>query len=105
MGNEELTEKRCLSMQRCPQLAMQYYGKSNLFNSTIDGGIINTKGLCASWAESFAYADKALEYGDNIARNHRDAREIVSKDYKLQKECRQIALELANCLRTTKKKS
>ena len=59
--------------------------------------------MCSSWAESFAYADKALEYGEEIARHHQEARRIVMNDSKLRKECRQIDMNLAECMRATKK--
>ena len=56
------------------------------------------KALCASWAESFAF-DKELEYGTEIAEHHREARRVVMDDAKLKQECRQIAMNLAQCLR------
>jgi len=119
--HEELTEKRCISFQRCPRHAIEYYGENadinniNVSNNTDENNnnnnnnnnnstSVNTKALCASWAESFVYANKELEHGENVARHHREARQIVSNDSKLRKECRQIAFDLANCLRDTKKK-
>ena len=57
------------------------------------------KGLCASWAESFAYANKELEYGEQVASHHQRAREIVMNDPNLKKECRRIAFDLAQCIR------
>ena len=113
--HEELTEKRCISMQRCPRQAIEYYGqqqqqqqnddKNN--NNTIDYENKNyhhnySKAICASWAESFAYVNKELEHGEHVAIHHKEAHEIVSKDTKLRKECRQIAMDLALCLRDTK---
>mmetsp|Transcript_21208 Transcript_21208/g.44613 ORF Transcript_21208/g.44613 Transcript_21208/m.44613 type:complete len:144 (-) Transcript_21208:1090-1521(-) len=115
--HEELAEKRCLSAQRCPRQALEYYGTSEHLhnnNNNEDGSNRGTgiegftgnggyqKALCASWAESFAYADKELEHGEEVARHHREARRIVSNDAKLRKECRQIAMKLAECLRATK---
>lgn len=118
--HEDLTEKRCLSAQQCPRQALEYYGVNN-DNERIgkEGGdnaaFVGTsytshneestyqKGLCSSWAESFAYADKELEHGQEVARHHREARRIVSNDSKLRKECRQIAMDLAECMRGTKK--
>ena len=110
--NEELTEKRCLSMQRCPRQALEYYGNEvNIKNGA--GGVGSgsssetsryQKALCASWAESFAYANKELEYGEHVAIHHREARQIVSNDSKLRSQCRQIAMDLAECLRATRKK-
>ena len=121
--HEALTEKRCLSAQLCPKQALEYYG-ANTINSNEgfgDGGngaaFTGTnnmsshgnsettgyqKGLCASWAESFVYADKELEHGEEVARHHREARKIVSNDKKVQKECRQIAWNLADCLRAAR---
>ena len=113
--HEDLTEKRCLSAQRCPKQALEYYGTSEgLDRSSGDGALTGgmsdytahygyQKALCASWAESFAYADKELEHGEEVARHHREARRIVSNDSKLRKECRQIAWNLAECLRATKR--
>jgi len=46
------------------------------------------KGMCASWAESFAYIEKELEYGADVAAHHREAKEIVSQDRTLKRECR-----------------
>mmetsp|Transcript_6634 Transcript_6634/g.16314 ORF Transcript_6634/g.16314 Transcript_6634/m.16314 type:complete len:147 (-) Transcript_6634:43-483(-) len=119
--HEDLTEKRCLSAERCPKQALEYYGTSPRegfdgasgtggafpgtgtlnFEALAGGGY--QKALCASWAESFAYADKELEHGEEVARHHREARRIVSNDSKLQKECRQLARDLAECFRATKK--
>lgn len=116
--HESLTEKRCLSIQRCPRQALEYYGYFN--DSNIDGGKDGDflgrndlqeygtetryrKALCASWAESFAYGDKELEFGQDIARHHREAHRIVSSDSKLRKECRQLAMQVAECLRATRK--
>ena len=122
--HEELTEKRCLSMQRCPRQAMEYYGNDNSkddvdVSGNSNGDFVTTndfprhssnnetagyqKALCASWAESFAYVDKELEHGEHVASHHREARRIVSSDSKLRKECRQIVMDLAQCLRATKK--
>ena len=123
--HEDLTEKRCLSAQLCPRQALEYYGANIIssndgFDNSSSGdgatfagtnsmpryGDSETtgyqKGLCASWAESFVYADKELEHGEEVARHHREARKIVSNNKKMQKECRQIAWTLADCLRTTR---
>ena len=121
--HEELTEKRCISMQRCPRQAIEYYGQQqqqqnddNNNNNNIDDNNSNNtidyenknynhnydKALCASWAESFAYVNKELEHGEHVAIHHKEAHDIVSNDTKLRKECRQIAMDLALCLRETK---
>lgn len=118
--HEDLTEKRCLSAQRCPKQALEYYGATinsnegfgsgdgaaftgtNNLSSHGDSETSYQKGMCASWAESFVYADKELEHGEEVARHHREARKIVSNDKKVQKECRQIAWNLADCLRATR---
>jgi len=117
--HEDLTEKRCISALKCPRQALEYYGPNNSSESSFDGSGGATllgsssipkhegetgyqKALCASWAESFAYSNKELEHGEEVARHHRHARQIVSNDPKLQKECRQIAWNLAECLRSTK---
>ncbi|KAG7360611.1 hypothetical protein IV203_035710 [Nitzschia inconspicua] len=115
--NEELTEKRCLSLKHCPREANEYYGDAPMTvpnNGGGSGGGSGTsvddddnndspyqhhKALCASWAESFAYVDKELEYGPKTVRHHQDARQIVMRDPKLKQECRQIAMNLARCLR------
>eukprot|EP00536_Pseudo-nitzschia_multiseries_P002860 jgi/Psemu1/184433/e_gw1.39.12.1 len=68
--HESLTEKRCLSMQRCPRKALEL---------------------------------SELEHGQEVARHHREARRIVSSDAQLRKGCRQIAMELAECLRAASK--
>jgi hypothetical protein len=109
--HEELTEKRCLSMQRCPRQAIEYYGQQQNDNNNIDENIDYennnhnyNKAICASWAESFAYINKELEHGENVARHHQKAHAIVSNDSKLRKECRQIAMDLAQCLRETNQK-
>lgn len=114
--DEELTEKRCLSLQRCPHQAKEYYGPASMVGispaGTTEGmsssssssatsqqpSFKHEKALCASWAEAFAY-DKELEYGEHIARHHQEARKVVNGDVKLKKECRQIAFDLAMCLR------
>lgn len=113
--HEDLVEKRCISAQRCPRQALEYYGvQDEDFGSGADAGFEGArqatggnstyqKALCSSWAESFAYADKALEHGEEIARHHQEARRIVMNDSKLRKECRQIAMNLAECMRATKK--
>lgn len=73
-------------------------------NNTADATLpfLVNKALCASWAESFAYVDKELEFGPDVAAHHRDAKEIVSKDRALKRECRDIAFTLAQCLRNKK---
>ena len=103
--NEELTEKRCLSLYHCPNQAREYYGSAAMDLKSDDGqapAFMSDKALCASWAESFAYVDKALEYGENVAEHHRDAQIVVSKDKVLKRECRDIAFSLARCLRNKK---
>jgi predicted ATPase len=100
--NEELSEKRCLSLKHCPQQATEYYGDApmSLSNSNFrqDESYHRHKALCASWAESFAF-DKEMEYGPETAQHHQEARRIVMNDPKLKQECRQIAMNLAQCLR------
>ena len=63
---------------------------------------MSKKAICASWAEAFAYADKDLEFGEHVANHHKQAREIVSNDKALKRECRDVAFALAQCLRTKK---
>lgn len=116
--HEALTEKRCLSTKLCPRQALEYYGVNNDDGFGSSGGdaafiatnrtgqnaeVMYQKALCSSWAESFVYADKELEHGEEVARHHREARRIVSNDSKLRKECRQIARDLAECLRARKR--
>jgi len=116
--HEALTEKRCLSTQLCPREALEYYGVNNDEGFDVIGGDSAfdgttpmahsakpsyQKGLCSSWAESFAYADKELEHGEEVAIHHLEARRIVMNDSKLKKECRQIARNLADCLSARKK--
>jgi hypothetical protein len=103
--NEELTEKRCLSLHHCPKQAHEYYGNVAMDLKSDDGQaptFMSNKALCASWAEAFAYADKGLEYGENVAEHHNEARKVVSKDKALKRECRDIVFNLARCLRTKK---
>lgn len=94
--HQELSEKRCLSVRHCPIEAKQYYGNAPLTSNVIAS--LTNKGMCASFAESFAYADKEMEYWPEAANHHRNAREIVSKDRGLKRECRDIAFALARCL-------
>lgn len=116
--HEALTEKRCLSTQLCPRQALEYYGvnseeefcgngRESAFDGTNQMGYsakpTYQKGLCSSWAEAFAYADKELEHGEDVARHHREALRIVMSDSKLKKECRQIARNLAECLSARRK--
>lgn len=110
--HEELTEKRCLSLHHCPREAKEYYGDAPMTTTTTSQNApINSnaplpflvdKAMCASWAESFAYVDKELEFGPEVAAHHRDAREIVSNDPKLKRECRDMAFALARCLQHKK---
>ena len=110
--HEVLTEKRCLSLHHCPQQAKDYYGNDDaaavatMTTAMEDSGsplpFLVNKALCASWAESFAYVDKELEFGSEVAAHHRDATSIVSNDRKLKRECRDIAFALAQCLRHKK---
>ncbi|KAL3930955.1 MAG: hypothetical protein SGBAC_011537 [Bacillariaceae sp.] len=105
--NEELSEKRCLSLHHCPKQAKQYYGDSSMSLSQDDGQApshMSQKAICASWAEAFAYANtaKELEYGTVVIEHHEKAREIVNKDKVLKRECRDIAFALAQCLRHKK---
>lgn len=103
--HEELTEKRCLSLHHCRRQAEEYYGNSNMSLTTDDGQaplFMSKKAICASWAEAFAYADKDLEFGEQVANHHKQARQIVSNDKALKRECRDVAFALAQCLRTKK---
>lgn len=105
--HEELSEKRCLSLHHCPRQAKDYYGDAPMTTDTLvssDGSLpfLVDKAMCASWAESFAYADKELEFGPDVAAHHREARDIVSNDRNLKRECRDIAFALAQCLRGKK---
>jgi hypothetical protein len=103
--NEELTEKRCLSLHHCPRQAKDYYGGAAMDFKNDDGQAptyMANKGLCASWAEAFAYAEKGLEYGEKVAQHHEEARAVVAKDPALKRECRDITFTLAQCLRTKK---
>lgn len=103
--NEELTEKRCLSLKHCRPQAMEYYGDAPMTTASSNNSGSEEesyhyhKALCASWAESFAYADKELEYGPEMARHHHEARRVVMNDPRLKQECRQLAMDLAQCLR------
>jgi hypothetical protein len=104
--HQELSEKRCLSLKFCPRQAHEYYGDFPMSTAAATSSdtfpLLVHKGLCASWAESFAYADKALEYGSTAAEHHQRANEMVSKDRTLKQECRSIAFALAQCLRQHK---
>jgi hypothetical protein len=103
--DEELTEKRCLSLAHCPRQAREYYGNAAMDLKSDDGHaptFLSNKALCASWAEAFAYAEKELEYGEKAAEHHQHAREVVAKDRALKRECRNLAFDLAHCLRTKK---
>jgi hypothetical protein len=135
--NEELTEKRCLSLQYCPRQAKEYYGdaivdmtkivmqgrggyeQQTAISPTIEESSATTrttgtttitpttsipshkydKGMCASWAEHFAYTDE-LRYGPDVVSHHRRAQHIVNNDKRLKLECRAIAFQLAQCLRS-----
>ena len=130
--HEELTEKRCLSLQFCPNEAKEYYGDTAFMLRTmmmtatergesteiiggnsspvlqIDGDgstkqplYLSEKGICASWAEHFAYNDE-LKYGQGVVNHHRTAQKIVNNDKKLKLECRAIAFQLAQCIRSKK---
>ena len=128
--NEELSEKRCLSFQYCPYQAKEYYGDSNDTHSVLfvsesedDRGVrgsssmlsgdgrsmmtnlqppyLSDKGLCASWAEHFAYNDE-LKYGPEVVNHHKTAQQIVNDDKKLKLECRAVAFQLAQCIRSKK---
>ena len=131
--HEELTEKRCLSLQYCPNQAKEYYGDTtttatatSMLSETenghdrevgdsssvllVDGGstmmnqqpsYLTDKGLCASWAEHFAYNDE-LKYGAEVVHHHKAAQQIVNDDKKLKLECRAIAFQLAQCIRSKK---
>lgn len=96
--HEELSEKRCLSLRHCARPAQEYYGKAPP-QMHDEPHFLAKKALCASWAESFAYADKELEYGQEVSERHKKAREIVNNDRALKRECRDIAMNLAQCLR------
>jgi hypothetical protein len=106
--HQELSEKRCLSLYHCKQEAHDYYGEfpmttTNNTTTTTDSEsapiALTNKALCASWAESFAYVDKEMEYGPDVANHHQQAKDIVTKDRRLMRECREIVFALAQCLR------
>lgn len=107
--NEELSEKRCLSLHHCPKQAKEYYGDASMSLTNPEGLDANNKPLylsqkaiCASWAEAFVYAENELEYGSPVTNHHQTAREIVNQDKELKRECRDIAFSLAQCLRYKK---
>lgn len=87
---DELEEKRCLSFQHCPKQATAYYG-------TVDG----RKGLCASWAEAFCFADDRINLmNDKDVEHHVKAQTIVNGNRDVKKECRSIAMDLAKCMKS-----
>lgn len=103
--NEELSEKRCLSLYHCPKQAKEYYGDAAMTLKSDDGQAplyMSKKAVCASWAEAFGYADKELEYSETVSEHHKKAREVVMNDKALKRECRDIAFNLAQCLSTKK---
>ena len=114
--HEELTEKRCLALHHCPKQAKAYYGDGAMdpSSTSVDGSgqmsssssssptFMSQKAICASWAEAFAYAHKELEYGERVANHHKEAKEYVSTHPSLKRECRDIAFNLAQCLRSKK---
>jgi hypothetical protein len=102
---EELVEKRCLSHHHCPIEASRYYGPPPQYppvsvaaieESAPGGGVVafDKKALCASWAESFAFRDD-MEQGEH----HTRAAQLVTESKERQIECRQMAMDLAQCLR------
>lgn len=102
--NEELTEKRCLSLQYCPKQAKEYYGDDGVMTSTTTTSsaipsYLYHKGICASWAEHFAYQDE-LQYGPTVVEHHRNAQQTVNNDKNLKLECRAVAFQLAQCIRS-----
>ena len=107
--NEELSEKRCLSLHHCPKQAKEYYGDAAMSLESDDGQgsplYMSQKAICASWAEAFAYSnkEKELEYGTLVTEHHQKARDIVNNDKQgLKRECRDVAFNLAQCLRHKK---
>ena len=76
-------------MRHCADQAKKYYG------AKIEG---LPKALCASWAESFAFVGKELDYGEAFVENHVKARDQVNHDPRKKAECRQIARDLSRCL-------
>jgi hypothetical protein len=104
---EELAEKRCLSHHHCPIEASRYYGpqphppvsaaieeSAHGVGVSVGVGVFDKKALCASWAESFAFRDD-MEQGEHHAR----AAQLVNASKERQIECRQMAMNLAQCLR------
>merc|ERR1711982_286431 len=100
---EELEEKRCLSFLYCPTEAQAYYvtplqQKKHQSNDDDNTSInINKKGLCASWAESFCFANPNCSSMNNndvdgiIRQHHISASDKVNLDPKLKSKCRSIA--------------
>lgn len=87
---EELEEKRCLSFQHCAQQAKAYYGTAN-----------GRKGLCASWAEAFCFADSSINLlNEKDVAHHEKARELVNSNPNVKSECRSIAMDLAKCMKS-----
>lgn len=87
---EELEEKRCLSFQHCAKQAKDYYGTAN-----------GRKGLCASWAEAFCFADLRINMmNEGDIEHHTRARELVNGNRDVKAECRSIAMELAKCMKS-----
>eukprot|EP00980_Cylindrotheca_fusiformis_P003873 scaffold858_cov123-Cylindrotheca_fusiformis.AAC.49 len=104
--HEELDEKRCLSLYHCPQQAKEYYGNADMSLQGGDDGqaplYLSKKAICSSWAEAFAYVGRDLEFSETVSEHHKKAREIVMNDKALKRECRDIAFDLARCLRGKK---
>lgn len=87
---EELEEKRCLSFQHCLPQAKAYYGTAN-----------GRKGLCASWAEAFCFADSRINMmNENDVEHHEKARTLVNGNRDVKTECRSIAMDLAKCMKS-----
>ena len=87
---EELEEKRCLSFQFCEKNAKAYYGTNNG----------RRKGLCASWAEAFCFADSSINImNESDVEHHKRAQEIVNDNRDVKAECRSIAMDLAKCMK------
>jgi len=87
---EELEEKRCLSFQHCPKQAKAYYGTA-----------YGRKGLCASWAEAFCFANPSINMiNETDVEHHEKARELVNGNRDVKTECRKIVMDLAKCMKS-----
>lgn len=95
---EELEEKRCVAQHLCPVEAKHFYQNYVIPNLHSEYESSNSKGVCALWAEAFAFTRNNSRVDVGTAELHRLGKQYVDSDRDRARECRGLVVALAKCM-------